>query len=169
MQGAKTFEISKQLVMEAYQRVRANRGASGIDEVSIAAFEKNVKGNLYKIRNRMSSGCYMPPAVKLVEIPKSSGGKRSLGIPTVGDRVAQMIVVQEIRKYVSPLPELKLFKEIVISVFKSKTNIQRTEAKQLSIQLEEAHKKLSKARDLLLAKTLKQTTTEQLNQKQKKK
>src|SRR5215210_5474888 len=102
MQGAKTFEISKQLVMDAYQRVKANRGASGIDEVSIAAFEKNVKGNLYKIWNRMSSGCYMPPPVKLVEIPKSSGGKRSLGIPTVGDRVAQMIVVLTIGSFIEP-------------------------------------------------------------------
>lgn len=102
MKQAKSFEISKQLVMEAYQRVKANKGASGIDDVSIAKFEENLKGNLYKIWNRMSSGCYLPPPVKLVEIPKSSGGKRPLGIPTVGDRVAQMVVVLTINPSIEP-------------------------------------------------------------------
>ncbi len=82
MQKAKSFEISKQLVLEAYLRVKANQGAPGTDGVSILAFEQNLKGNLYKIWNRMSSGCYLPPPVKLVEIPKSNGGgKRPLGIP----------------------------------------------------------------------------------------
>lgn len=89
MKDAKSFEISRHLVMEAYKRVKANKGAAGVDEVSIADFENNLKSNLYKIWNRMSSGSYLPPAVKLVEIPKSNGGKRPLGIPTVGDRVAQ--------------------------------------------------------------------------------
>ena len=102
MQGAKSFEISKQLVLEAYQKVKANRGSAGIDDVSIDEFEKDLKGNLYKIWNRMSSGCYVPPAVKLVEIPKSNGGKRPLGIPTVGDRVAQMVVVLTIEPSIEP-------------------------------------------------------------------
>ncbi len=102
MKQAKSFEISKQLVMEAYQRVKANRGSAGIDDVSILEFEKNLKANLYKIWNRMSSGCYMPPPVKLVEIPKSGGGSRPLGIPTVGDRVAQMAVVMTIEPFIEP-------------------------------------------------------------------
>jgi RNA-directed DNA polymerase len=88
----KAYEIPKQLVWEAYQRVKANHGAAGVDGVSLAAFEKDLKGNLYKVWNRMSSGSYFPPAVKLVEIPKDNGGKRGLGIPTVGDRVAQTVV-----------------------------------------------------------------------------
>ena len=71
MKDAKSFEISRHLVMEAYKRVKANKGAAGVDEVSIADFENNLKSNLYKIWNRMSSGSYLPPAVKLVEIPKS--------------------------------------------------------------------------------------------------
>jgi RNA-directed DNA polymerase len=102
MKGAKSFEISKQLVMEAYQRVRANKGAAGIDDVTITAFEENLKDNLYKIWNRMCSGCYQPPPVKLVEIPKSNGGKRPLGIPTVADRVAQMVVVLMIEPQIEP-------------------------------------------------------------------
>lgn len=102
MKDAKSFEISKQLVMEAYKRVKANRGTSGIDNVTIADFESNLKGNLYKIWNRMCSGSYLPPAVKLVEIPKSNGGKRPLGIPTVGDRVAQMVVVMTIEPDIEP-------------------------------------------------------------------
>ena len=102
MKQAKSFEISKHLVMEAYKRVKANRGTSGVDDVSIAEFEKDLKSNLYKIWNRMSSGCYLPPPVKLVEIPKSSGGTRPLGIPTVGDRVAQMVVVLTIEPFIEP-------------------------------------------------------------------
>jgi RNA-directed DNA polymerase len=102
MKQAKLFEISKQLVMEAYQRVKANRGTSGVDDVSIAKFEENLKDNLYKIWNRMSSGSYMPPPVKLVEIPKSNGGTRPLGIPTVGDRVAQMVAVLTINPFIEP-------------------------------------------------------------------
>ncbi|WP_233562295.1 MULTISPECIES: group II intron reverse transcriptase/maturase [Bacteroides] len=88
--------------MEAYKRVKANRGTSGIDDVTIADFESDLKGNLYKIWNRMCSGSYLPPAVKLVEIPKSNGGKRPLGIPTVGDRVAQMVVVMTIEPEIEP-------------------------------------------------------------------
>jgi RNA-directed DNA polymerase len=90
--GTKPFEISKQVVWEAYKRVKANKGAAGIDDESISGFEENLKDNLYKIWNRMSSGCYFPPPVKAVEIPKKSGGTRMLGIPTVADRIAQMVV-----------------------------------------------------------------------------
>jgi RNA-directed DNA polymerase len=102
MQNAKSFEISKQLVMEAYRRVKANRGSSGIDNITLQDFEGNLKGNLYKIWNRMSSGSYQPSAVKLVEIPKSNGGKRPLGIPTVADRIAQMVVVMAIEPNIDP-------------------------------------------------------------------
>lgn len=88
----KPFEISKQVVWEACKRVKANKGAAGIDDESISAFEENLKDNLYKVWNRMSSGSYFPPPVKAVEIPKKSGGIRMLGIPTVADRIAQMVV-----------------------------------------------------------------------------
>lgn len=79
-------------VWEAWLKVKANQGAAGVDEVSIAEFEQNLKRNLYKIWNRMSSGTYFPPPVRRVNIPKAGGGQRPLGIPTVGDRVAQMVV-----------------------------------------------------------------------------
>ena len=91
MDKTKSYGISQKVVLEAYQKVKANKGAAGIDEQSLATFEANLKNNLYKIWNRMSSGSYFPPAVKGVEIPKKSGGQRLLGIPTVGDRVAQMV------------------------------------------------------------------------------
>src|SRR5664280_2314042 len=103
MQEAKSFEISKQLVMGAYQKVKANRGSGGIDGVSIEKFDENLKDNLYKIWNRMSSGSYIPPPVRLVEIPKPNGGIRPLGIPTVGDRVAQMVVVLTLEPQLDPL------------------------------------------------------------------
>jgi RNA-directed DNA polymerase len=88
---AKPFSISKQVVWEAYKRVRANKGAAGVDEESIADFEINLKDNLYKIWNRMSSGSYFPPPVRVVEIDKKDGGQRKLGVPTVSDRIAQMV------------------------------------------------------------------------------
>jgi len=100
---AKPFAISKQLVWDAYQRVRANRGAAGVDGESLAAFETDLKGNLYKIWNRMSSGSYCPPPVRRVEIPKESGGVRPLGIPTVGDRVAQTVVKMALEPMVEPV------------------------------------------------------------------
>ena len=84
MPEAKTHVIPKQLVWEAYQRVKANRGAAGVDGETLAAYEKDLKGNLYKVWNRMSSGSYFPSPVRLVEIPKENGGMRPLGIPTVG-------------------------------------------------------------------------------------
>jgi group II intron reverse transcriptase/maturase len=99
---AKPYVIPKQLVWEAYQRVKANRGAAGVDGESLAAFEKDLKGNLYKVWNRMSSGSYFPPPVRLVEIPKDNGGKRPLGIPTVGDRVAQTVVKMVLEPLVEP-------------------------------------------------------------------
>lgn len=88
----KSFVIDKLLVVKAWEKVKANRGAAGVDNVTIADFEKNLKDNLYKIWNRMSSGSYFPAPVKVVEISKSDGNTRLLGIPTIGDRVAQMIV-----------------------------------------------------------------------------
>ena len=101
MTKAKSYEVSKQIVWEAYKRVKANRGSAGVDRQSLAAFEKDLKNNLYKIWNRMSSGSYFPPAVRVVEIPKASGGTRPLGIPTVGDRVAQTVA----KMYLEPLVE----------------------------------------------------------------
>jgi len=99
---AKPYDIPKRLVWEAYQRVRANRGAAGVDGVSLAAFEKDLKGNLYKVWNRMSSGSYHPPPVRLVEIPKDNGSTRPLGIPTIADRVAQTVVKMVLEPLVEP-------------------------------------------------------------------
>jgi RNA-directed DNA polymerase len=87
----KPFQIPKQLVWEAYRRVRANKGAAGVDGQSLAEFESDLRNNLYKIWNRMSSGTYFPPPVMAVEIPKAAGGTRVLGVPTVADRVAQTV------------------------------------------------------------------------------
>ena len=91
MSETKPFSISKQVVWDAYKRVKANKGAAGVDKESIAGFEVNLKGNLYKIWNRMSSGSYFPPPVRVVEIDKKDGGQRKLGVPTVSDRIAQMV------------------------------------------------------------------------------
>jgi RNA-directed DNA polymerase len=89
----KPFTISKQLVMQAFKLIKANAGAAGVDNQSLADFEINLKDNLYKLWNRLSSGSYFPPPVKVVPIPKKSGdGVRNLGIPTVSDRVAQTVV-----------------------------------------------------------------------------
>jgi RNA-directed DNA polymerase len=87
----KPFAIPKRLVWEAYERVRANKGAAGVDRQSVAEFESDLRNNLYKIWNRMSSGTYFPPPVMAVEIPKAGGGTRVLGVPTVADRVAQTV------------------------------------------------------------------------------
>jgi RNA-directed DNA polymerase len=92
MSKTKPFSIRREVVWEAYKKVKSNKGSAGVDDVSIEEFEKELKNNLYKIWNRMSSGSYFPPPVKLVEIGKRDGGVRPLGIPTVGDRVAQMAV-----------------------------------------------------------------------------
>jgi RNA-directed DNA polymerase len=102
MDKTKSFDISKHVVWDAYKQVKANKGAAGIDAESIAKFEENLKDNLYKIWNRMSSGAYFPPPVKAVEIPKKSGGVRILGIPTVADRIAQMVAKMYFEPDVEP-------------------------------------------------------------------
>lgn len=103
MNEAKPFEIDKRLVYEAFKAVKSNKGSAGIDNIGLDAYEENLKNNLYKLWNRMSSGCYFPKAVKLVEIPKSNGGTRPLGIPTIEDRIAQMTVVLVINPRIDPL------------------------------------------------------------------
>src|SRR5947207_14579268 len=103
MSEAKPFFISKQEVWEAYKRVKANQGAAGVDEQSIADFERNLKGNLYKIWNRMLSGSYLPPPVRTVKIPKANGGERKQGIPTVADRIAQQVVKSRLEPAVDAL------------------------------------------------------------------
>jgi RNA-directed DNA polymerase len=100
---AKPFNISKRVVFEAYKRVKANKGAAGVDRESIADFERDLKNNLYKIWNRMSSGSYLPPAVLLVEIAKKGGGVRKLGVPTVSDRIAQMVAKMYYEPSVDPI------------------------------------------------------------------
>jgi group II intron reverse transcriptase/maturase len=92
LKPAKPFEIPKQLVVDAYRRIKANKGSPGIDDQSIQDFESDLKNNLYKLWNRLSSGSYHPPAVKRVYIAKTDGKQRPLGIPTVSDRIAQMVV-----------------------------------------------------------------------------
>lgn len=102
MKGTKPYDISKLQVMQAYRLVKANAGSAGVDNQSLEDFEKELKNNLYKIWNRMSSGSYFPPAVKGVSIPKKSGGERLLGVPTVADRIAQMVVKLEIEPALEP-------------------------------------------------------------------
>jgi len=92
----KSFDISKQAVWDSYLKVKSNQGAAGVDHQSIAIFEEDLKNNLYKIWNRMSSGSYFPPPVLRVEIPKGDGKMRALGIPTVADRIAQMVVKSQV-------------------------------------------------------------------------
>lgn len=99
----KPYFISKHAVLEAWLKVNANRGAAGIDEESIQDFERKLRDNLYRIWNRMSSGSYMPPPVRTVAIPKAGGGERKLGIPTVADRVAQMVVKMQLEPQLEPL------------------------------------------------------------------
>ncbi len=104
MSKAKPFEISQMVVEEAFRRVKANKGAAGVDGESIADLEGELENNLYKIWNRMSSGTYMPPPVRSVEIPKDGGrGVRRLGVPTVADRVAQMVVKIYLEPEVEPI------------------------------------------------------------------
>ena len=96
MKQTKPYKIPKGLLYEAYQRVKANKGGSGVDGQSLQAFDQDLSNNLYKLWNRLSSGSYFPQAVKRVEIPKADGGIRPLGIPTVADRIAQMVVKMQI-------------------------------------------------------------------------
>ncbi len=95
----KPFVISKKVVWDAYEKVKANQGAAGVDGESIAEFE----GNLYKLWNRLSSGSYFPPPVRAVEIPKKAGGVRTLGVPTVADRIAQTVVRSYLEPEVEPM------------------------------------------------------------------
>ena len=83
MDKAKSWSIPKLYVWDAYKRVKANRGAAGVDDQTIEEFERDLANNLYKLWNRMSSGSYFPPPVKRVNIEKRGGGIRPLGIPTV--------------------------------------------------------------------------------------
>ncbi|MFE6548232.1 group II intron reverse transcriptase/maturase [Streptomyces sp. NPDC057746] len=101
---AKPFDISKWEVKEAWEEVRANRGAPGVDGQTLDDFEKDLKNNLYKVWNRMSSGSYFPPPVRAVPIPKPrGGGTRMLGIPAVADRVAQTVVARHLMRRVEPV------------------------------------------------------------------
>ena len=101
MDKAKPFCIPKREVWEAYKRVKANHGAAGVDGQSIEEFEQDLSNNLYRIWNRMSSGSYFPPPVRRVDIPKGDGAEQPLGIPTVADRIAQMVV----KRYLEPILE----------------------------------------------------------------
>jgi group II intron reverse transcriptase/maturase len=102
--SCKPFEISKREVWEAYLKVKANQGAAGVDGQTIEEFEKDLKGNLYKIWNRLSSGSYFPPAIRAVEIPKPhGGGVRVLGVPTVADRIAQTVAAGRLEAKVEPI------------------------------------------------------------------
>ena len=92
MSQTKSYNIPKELIYEAYLRVKTNKGCAGIDGQSLSDFEQNLKNNLYKLWNRMSSGSYFPQAVKRVDIPKADGKIRPLGILTVADRIAQTVV-----------------------------------------------------------------------------
>lgn len=103
MSKAKPFSISRRLMMAAYRKVQSNRGSAGVDEVSMSEFDKSYRNYLYKLWNRMSSGSYMPPAVKLIEIPKKGGGLRPLGIPTIADRIAQSVVRGLLEPTLEPL------------------------------------------------------------------
>ena len=102
MSGAKPFAISKQEVWKAYRQVKSNGGAAGVDAESIEGFEQDLKGNLYRLWNRMASGTYFPPPVREVVIPKRDGGERKLGIPTVTDRIAQAVVKRYLEPKVEP-------------------------------------------------------------------
>jgi group II intron reverse transcriptase/maturase len=103
MDNAKPFCISKREVWEAYKRVKANQGAAGVDGQSIEQFEEDLENNLYRLWNRMCSGSYFPPPVRRVDIPKGDGRTRPLGIPTVSDRIAQMVVQRYLEPIVEPL------------------------------------------------------------------
>ena len=98
----KPFIISKSLVVEAYRLVKAKKGTGGIDGVTLEKFEENLKDNLYKIWNRLSSGSYFPASVKAVAIPKKNGGERILGVPTIEDRIAQMVIRLKFEALVEP-------------------------------------------------------------------
>ena len=95
---SKPIPITKDMVRQAYRKVRSNKGSAGVDEISLKQFDENLSKNLYKLWNRMASGSYFPMPVKEVVIPKSDGGRRKLGIPSISDRVAQEVV----KAYIEP-------------------------------------------------------------------
>ena len=100
----KPFGISKWLIWEAYQKVKVNKGAPGVDGETVEEFEHDLENNLYRLWNRLSSGTYFPPPVKAVEIPKAGGrGVRILGVPTVSDRIAQTAAAMVLEKKVEPI------------------------------------------------------------------
>ena len=99
----RSFEIPKRLILEAFQKVKSNGGSAGVDNETIEDFESDLRANLYKIWNRMTSGCYFPPPVKSVKIPKKDGGERRLGIPTVADRVAQTAAKMVLEPMLEPI------------------------------------------------------------------
>jgi len=103
MTKAKPFEISKRQVWEAYQRVKANKGAAGVDDQTISEFDQDMENNLYRLWNRMSSGSYFPSATLAVPIAKKSGGTRILGIPTIADRIGQTVVTQLLEPILEPV------------------------------------------------------------------
>jgi RNA-directed DNA polymerase len=103
MSAAKPFTIPKLLVLDAWKAVKANAGSAGVDKETIDDFEADLKNNLYRLWNRMSSGSYFPPPVRAVAIPKKNGGERILGVPTVADRVAQMVVKQVLQPNLEPI------------------------------------------------------------------
>lgn len=94
----KTQPITKKMVWEAYRKVSANGGSAGIDQLDLETYAEDLRGNLYKLWNRLTSGSYFPQPVREVKIPKKSGGYRALGIPTVDDRIAQQVV----KSYLEP-------------------------------------------------------------------
>jgi len=102
METTKPFEISKHDVVRAWELVKANDGAKGVDGETIEQFESKLKGNLYKLWNRLSSGSYFPPPTRTVAIPKKDGGERRLGIPSVSDRVAQTVAKLSFEPLVEP-------------------------------------------------------------------
>lgn len=103
MDRAKPYTIPKKEIWEAYKKVRANQGAAGVDGQTIADFEADLTNNLYKLWNRMASGSYFPPPVRRVDISKGDGQTRPLDIPTVADRIAQMVVKRHLEPMVEPM------------------------------------------------------------------
>ena len=102
MNKIKPFTIPKELVVKAYKLVKANAGAAGVDQQSLVDFDKDVKNNLYKIWNRLSSGSYFPPPVKAVSIPNKQGGERILGVPTISDLICQTVIKLMFEPMVEP-------------------------------------------------------------------
>ena len=103
MRPDKPLPITKAMVWKAYQQVKRNGNAAGVDGQSLDDFAKDLENNLYRLWNRMAAGSYFPPPVRRVEIPKSNGGVRPLGIPTVADRIAQMVVMQMLEPQLEPI------------------------------------------------------------------